>query len=358
MRGAYPGDCDFSIGFLPTRRAGTYDERSDGVEGDDRRLLVNPGVGEPVMAFPSIELIATAGWSAPIAIEDRTIHIWGFSLDGSQSFVEQCRLWLSEDERGRAARFVRQQDQQRFVLAHGGLRAVLARYTGLDPSALTFRLGSTGKPALLDRRALQHPLPCVGGGRHVVLIVLEEVELLPLRGRVCPHPFRGLPGGRNHHVCIGRMLGFQRRDDREMDTGIDLAPGVRPEGRSLAQRMALPPSPEAASQGLGRIQGHRMEHGHGMTACGQLVGVLVDHLEAADRPARHAREREAYAESSASQGVAPTGPRPRGRRIGPPDLDTARSRRPPALPRRPSSGGRRRPIGHPRPASDTGSHHG
>lgn len=119
---------------------------------------MNPGVGEPVMAFPSIELIATAGWSAPIAIEDRTIHIWGFSLDGSQSFVEQCRLWLSEDERGRAARFVRQQDQQRFVLAHGGLRAVLARYTGLDPSALTFRLGSTGKPALLDRRALQHPL--------------------------------------------------------------------------------------------------------------------------------------------------------------------------------------------------------
>jgi 4'-phosphopantetheinyl transferase len=109
------------------------------------------------MAFPSIELIAASGWSAPIAVEDRTIHAWGFSLDGDMSFVEQCRSWLSEDERGRAARFIRQQDQLRFVLAHGGLRAVLARYTGLDPSTLTFQLGSSGKPTLLDERIPQHP---------------------------------------------------------------------------------------------------------------------------------------------------------------------------------------------------------
>ena len=119
---------------------------------------MSSGTGEPVMVFPSIELITTAGWSAPIAMEDRTIHVWGFSLDGSLSFVEQCRFWLSKDERERAARFIRQQDQLRFVLAHGGLRAVLARYTGLDPSALTFQLGSTGKPAFLDGRAPQHPL--------------------------------------------------------------------------------------------------------------------------------------------------------------------------------------------------------
>jgi len=119
---------------------------------------VNPGTDEPVMGFPSIELIAKAGWSAPTAMEDQTIHVWGFSLDGSLSFVEQCRSWLSEDEHGRAARFIRQQDHVRFVLEHGGLRAVLSRYTGLDPSALTFQLGSTGKPALLNGRVPQHPL--------------------------------------------------------------------------------------------------------------------------------------------------------------------------------------------------------
>ena len=109
---------------------------------------MNPGIGEPVMAFPSIELIATAGWSAPIAMEDRTIHVWGFSLDGSLSFVEQCRSWLSEDERGRAARFIRQQDQVRFVLAHGGLRVVLGRYLGIGPDVLDLYRSEAGKPSL------------------------------------------------------------------------------------------------------------------------------------------------------------------------------------------------------------------
>lgn len=119
---------------------------------------MNPGTGESVMAFPSIEVIATASWLVPIGMEDQTIHVWGFSLDGSLSFVEQCRSWLSEDECGRAARFISEQDHIRYVLAHGGLRAVLARYTGLDPWALTFQVGLTGKPALLNGRVPQHPL--------------------------------------------------------------------------------------------------------------------------------------------------------------------------------------------------------
>lgn len=108
------------------------------------------GVGEPFVAFPSVELIATDGWSTPIAIEDLTIHVWGFSLDGSLSFVEQCRSWLSKDECERAARFIRQQDQLQFVLAHAGLRAVLARYIDLDPLSITFQMGVTGKPALAE----------------------------------------------------------------------------------------------------------------------------------------------------------------------------------------------------------------
>jgi len=109
---------------------------------------VNPNTGEPVMAFPSIELIATADWSVPIGMDDRTIHVWGFSLDGSLSFVEQCRSWLSEDERGRAARFISQQDHVRFVLAHGGLRAVLSRYLGIGPDELELYRSEAGKPSL------------------------------------------------------------------------------------------------------------------------------------------------------------------------------------------------------------------
>ena len=119
---------------------------------------MNPGAGVPVMVFPSIEVVATAGWSAPIAMEDRTIHVWGFSLNGSLSFVERCRFWLSEDERGRADRFISQQDQRRFVLAHGGLRAVLGRYLGVGPDAVELDRSEAGKPFVRKEWRGQSPI--------------------------------------------------------------------------------------------------------------------------------------------------------------------------------------------------------
>ena len=115
-------------------------------------MNIDTGIGEPVMAFPPIESIAMAGWSTPIAMEDQTIHVWGFSLEGSLSFVERCRAWLSEEERGRATRFIRQQDHVRFVLAHGGLRAVLSRYLGVGSDAVAMNRNEAGKPSLVRIR--------------------------------------------------------------------------------------------------------------------------------------------------------------------------------------------------------------
>jgi 4'-phosphopantetheinyl transferase len=40
----------------------------------------------------------------------------------------------------------------RFALAHGGMRAVLARYLGLQPAGLRFQIGTTGKPVVLGKR--------------------------------------------------------------------------------------------------------------------------------------------------------------------------------------------------------------
>jgi 4'-phosphopantetheinyl transferase len=123
-----------------------------------RGRLLDPDVDEQGMVFPSIERIAMAGRSAPIELEDRTIHVWGFLLDGSAAVVEQCRVWLSDAEQARADRFVRHQDQARYVLAHGGLRGVLSRYAGLNPVTLAFQTGPKGKPELLDGQTLPHSL--------------------------------------------------------------------------------------------------------------------------------------------------------------------------------------------------------
>ena len=112
----------------------------------------------PIVTFPSLEGLATVDHPAPLTLDDRAVHVWGFSLDDSIAALKCCCAWLSEEERARAARFIRQEDQTRYTLAHGGLRAVLARYAGLDPSALRFQAGSTGKPALLDEQGRPHAL--------------------------------------------------------------------------------------------------------------------------------------------------------------------------------------------------------
>ena len=151
---------------------------------------MNLGASGPVLAFPSIDLIATTGQRTPCVLQNRTIDVWGFSLDGSSAAAAQCRAWLSEDERARSIRFVRQDDQIRYVLAHGGLRALLASYAGLDPAHLSFQSGPTGKPALLDGPVFAHSLRfnlSHSHGRMLIAVAREQdvgVDLEQLRDRI------------------------------------------------------------------------------------------------------------------------------------------------------------------------------
>jgi 4'-phosphopantetheinyl transferase len=62
--------------------------------------------------------------------------------------LSELRAVLDEDELQRAARFRSQQDSERFTVAHGTLRLLLARYLGIEPSELVFCSGEHGKPFL------------------------------------------------------------------------------------------------------------------------------------------------------------------------------------------------------------------
>jgi 4'-phosphopantetheinyl transferase len=105
---------------------------------------------EPMMAFPSVAALASAK-SPALSAARGIVDVWSCSLEANPDVLAQCRAWLSDEERVRAARFVRPEDQMRFALAHGGLRAVLARYLALDPAMLRFQIGPTGKPALVGQ---------------------------------------------------------------------------------------------------------------------------------------------------------------------------------------------------------------
>ncbi len=79
-------------------------------------------------------------------LETNAIHLWGIELDGSPCCLKQCAQWLDEEEQRRVAHLVREQDRQRYILAHGGLRAVLGRYLRIGPDEVELARSETGKP--------------------------------------------------------------------------------------------------------------------------------------------------------------------------------------------------------------------
>jgi 4'-phosphopantetheinyl transferase len=110
-----------------------------------------------MLTFPSVATL-TSGKMDRVIPKSGTVDLWSCSLEGDAAVLERCHAFLNEEERARAGRFVRPEDQDRFTFAHGGLRAVLARYLGIEPAALRFLNGPTGKPALLDQQGRPHVL--------------------------------------------------------------------------------------------------------------------------------------------------------------------------------------------------------
>ena len=81
---------------------------------------------------------------------------------------------LSDGERARAARMVREEDRARFIAAHGVLRTVLGRALARDPCALEFAYGRFGKPYLAENGKV-HPLRFnLSHGGDVLLIAFCE----------------------------------------------------------------------------------------------------------------------------------------------------------------------------------------
>jgi 4'-phosphopantetheinyl transferase len=76
------------------------------------------------------------------------VHVWSLRLDVGPA--ERVRLGelLSADEAARARRFVRASDRDHWVCAHGLLRQVLSRYTGLRAPQIAFERAVGGKPRL------------------------------------------------------------------------------------------------------------------------------------------------------------------------------------------------------------------
>ena len=103
-------------------------------------------------------------WPVPpaaLALAEDEVHVWRASLELPVAHVQWLRRTLSADELARAKRFHFQRDRRRYIIAHGILRVILGRYTGVGPSQLRFEYNPHGKPELapsLDLKPLSFNL--------------------------------------------------------------------------------------------------------------------------------------------------------------------------------------------------------
>ena len=92
-------------------------------------------------------------WNTPpttLILSSDNIHIWCANLDLSIHEIEMFCQTLSADEKNRAQRFHFEEHRQFFIASRGILRAILSRYSGIDPHQIQFNYGSRGKPEIAE----------------------------------------------------------------------------------------------------------------------------------------------------------------------------------------------------------------
>jgi len=83
-----------------------------------------------------------------LVLTDDEVHVWRASLNLPAKHIQHLWRTLSPEEQERARRFRFQRDRDRFIVAHGVLRAIWSRYLNVEPGELRFRFNSHGKPFL------------------------------------------------------------------------------------------------------------------------------------------------------------------------------------------------------------------
>jgi 4'-phosphopantetheinyl transferase len=86
--------------------------------------------------------------SLPPASAKREIRLWAANLSSGAQELAYFASTLAADERARAERFHSPRDRDRFVIARGVLRCVLADYQQTLPQVFRFSYGPEGKPRL------------------------------------------------------------------------------------------------------------------------------------------------------------------------------------------------------------------
>ena len=101
-------------------------------------------------ARPASATVSVTELSTPADLPTEEVHVW---LANLREFAPlNLRPLLSPDERARAESFYFENDRNRFIVARGLLRKLLASYLNSEANQLTFDYLEKGKPSLIGAR--------------------------------------------------------------------------------------------------------------------------------------------------------------------------------------------------------------
>lgn len=98
----------------------------------------------------TIEYLRLSEWAPPPSVsptlDAADLHVWRFSLDANANEERALTVLLSAREHERAAGIRMETHRKRYIVGHGRLRQVLARYVQHPPETIEFGRHSRGKP--------------------------------------------------------------------------------------------------------------------------------------------------------------------------------------------------------------------
>lgn len=80
------------------------------------------------------------------ALDEDSVHVWGIHVPAVLDRLDALHAVLCKTEQEKAARFHRDSDRHSSIAARGALRVLLAGYTTLAATEITFQYSDNGKP--------------------------------------------------------------------------------------------------------------------------------------------------------------------------------------------------------------------
>jgi 4'-phosphopantetheinyl transferase len=115
-------------------------------------------------------------WSpanGPVVVHCGEVHVFRARLASCGGDLESFAETLSSEERARAARFAFVADKNRFVAAHGYLRALLGSCLAIEPREIAFERTPRGKPRLAAAHGAERLRFNMSTSRDVALYALS-----------------------------------------------------------------------------------------------------------------------------------------------------------------------------------------